>query len=428
MATKGKGKGKSKAEAMAKRPEAAISYLCCPNVSSCTMAAKQKSWIWDFGVGTKTDTITCKECAYHFAKQRGSISEAHASNSSNNIKGAWRGWGRGGNHTPPKPPSTINPGLLELDMTVLFEKLKVCKSTQELTSSLKDLCTPKPKVLTPSEEMLKLGRFIKHNEMRELQIFNQLDNLKAGICEATKTLIEVQASLKVARVKHDLCLESLKTKQVQVEQHDQAMPEDVDHHMHVDHQDPMDLGQEDKLALIQKLTISLNQGGVLGNGTSSEIIEEAGTSNFEPFCPYDTDFPGFGKADTVFAARPAPYVLDLPPIREERGVLDNVAEVLEDELDRAEIMSETDNLSNLGSNFGTPINTAISPEAYAALSQRAQLALSSEMYGIGGTARPEASSSSSGTDVAEAITTVSDGSGSTALAPALAPATGEQHF
>ena len=172
---KGNGKGKSKAQQMAKRPTGAIGYLCCPNVKSCSMAAKGRAWIWDMGLGSKSDQVTCYECAYLFIKQRRKSGEgvaaggegvaAGANSSNNTIKGGGEGGGKGGSRTPPNPLTSLNQGLLELDVKVLFEKLKVCKSTQELTSLLKDLCTPKAKVLTPSEELLKLGRFIKHNEM-----------------------------------------------------------------------------------------------------------------------------------------------------------------------------------------------------------------------------------------------------------------------
>ena len=54
-------------------------------------------------------------------------------------------------------------------------------------------------------------------------------------------------------------------------------------------------------------------------------------------------------------------------------------------------MSDVEALSN----FGTPITPSITPDAYAALTQRAQLAISSELYGSGGSARPDAASSAS---------------------------------
>ena len=428
----GKGAAKSKAQQMAKRPVGAIGYLCCPNVKNCTMASKGRAWIWDMGPGSKTDQVTCYECAYLFSKQRrksagggevvaagGEGVAAGANSSSNNIKGGGKGGGKGGSRTPPNPLTSLNQGLLELDVKVLFEKLKVCKSTQELTSSLKDLCTPKAKVLTPSEELLKLGRFIKHNEMRELQLVNTLDNLKAGICEATKTLIGVQADLKDARVKHDLCLESLKSKQADLIS--QAKPGD-DNLMQVDYQDPMDLGQEDKLALIQRLKDSIaiqapNISGVtveIGDSGDADDLE-APEHTYDSVCPYETNFPVFGKAATIHQSRIAPYTLGLAPVNEEGFV---------EELDRAE-MSDVENLSN----FGTPITPSIpSPEAYAALSQRAQLAISSELYGSGGSARPDGGEGDA-IGVGDTEAAAEDDGSAAAAAPAPAAiATGAQHF
>ena len=146
MTTKGNGKGngKTKAQQMAKTPAGAIGYLCCPNDKSCSMAAKGRAWIWDLGPGSKSDQITCYECAYPFFKQRrkgagartppsgegGEGVAAGANSSNNNIKGGGKGGGKGGNRTPPNPLSSLKQGLLELNVKVLFEKLKVCKSTQ----------------------------------------------------------------------------------------------------------------------------------------------------------------------------------------------------------------------------------------------------------------------------------------------------------
>ena len=118
MTTKGNGKGngKTKAQQMAKRPTGAIGYLCCPNDESCSMAAKGRAWIWDMGPGSKSDQITCYECAYSFIKQRrksgartppsgegGEGVAAGANSSNNNIKGGGKGGGKGGSRTPRTP-------------------------------------------------------------------------------------------------------------------------------------------------------------------------------------------------------------------------------------------------------------------------------------------------------------------------------------
>ena len=171
--------------------------------------------------------------------------------------------------------------------------------------------------------------------MRELQLVNTLDNLKAGICEATKTLIGVQADLKDARVKHDLCLESLKSKQADLIS--QAKPGD-DNLMQVDYQDPMDLGQEDKLALIQRLKDSIAiQGSEAFSGVTVEINDSgdpddlgAPEYSYESVCPCETNFLVFGKAETIHPSRTAPYKLGLAPVNEETPVS------VEDELDRTE--------------------------------------------------------------------------------------------
>ena len=92
-------------------------------------------------------------------------------------------------------------------------------------------------------------------------------------------------------------------------------------------------------------------------------------------------------------------------------------------------MSDVDALSN----FGTPITPSISPEAYAALTQRAQLAISSELYGSGGSARPDAASSGSSGSSAAGVAvgvgdTVAEDDGSAAAPAPAAIATGGQHF
>ena len=96
---------------------------------NCSMAAKGRAWIWDMGHGSKSDQITCYECAYLFIKQRrktgsrtppngegGEGAAAGANSSINNIKGGGKGGGKGGNRTPPNPLTSLNQGLLELDV------------------------------------------------------------------------------------------------------------------------------------------------------------------------------------------------------------------------------------------------------------------------------------------------------------------------
>ena len=53
-----------------KQPKDAIGYLVCPNIDKCKMAKKCKSWIWDFGPGSKSDECTCFECDFRFMKAR----------------------------------------------------------------------------------------------------------------------------------------------------------------------------------------------------------------------------------------------------------------------------------------------------------------------------------------------------------------------
>ena len=440
MGGKGKGKGKGSGNAakharMAHQPAGAQGWLACPNKASCSMAARRISWVWDFGPHTQTDVLSCYECDFAFKKARtgksigrsGAIGSgaaggngavgavggsgavgggapaagggaappaaaaaAAASAGNNNVNGGGKAWGKGGNRTPPNPKSTQNLGLPELDMDVLFEKLKVCKSAQELHSSLKDLCTPpvKPKVLTPSEEVLKLGRFIKHNETRELQLVASIDNFKKGIVESTATLLGLQVELANARIKHDLCLEALKSKQVQP-QAQGPLDSGNAAAVLVDTQDLMGLGNQQKAALIQQLSDSLppnwqveadnsedrqtsinRDSSIIETGDEEMLtdddLEPANAAEFDAAFIDAVDdgaeIPRFGRAEITHPARPAPYLLT-PNDRD-------------DEL--------------FATPGATPAGAPMTQAAYASLSPDAQLAVASEIFGHNGTHRPAA--------------------------------------
>ena len=211
-----------------KKPSNALGYLTCPNVQSCTMASRNQSWIWDYGVGTKSDSCMCKECHYLFARGRisthgayhGPRPKSHADGrrkSPGPPKSPKTPKGNGKGADKDKEPVTHGANTSAIDMEALMAQLQQLCACQEQGLEL-DLGPIRSMVVpVPEEPSLtvadKIHRQIKHLESQKSAKQTKVTSLQRQLAALGKDLTMIDAELAEQQLKYNQTLSSLQTSQ-----------------------------------------------------------------------------------------------------------------------------------------------------------------------------------------------------------------------
>ena len=196
------------------QPTTACGYLSCPNKANCSMAAKNKSWIWDYGPKSKSDKAMCYECHYLFCRSRSAAVEAGARPKSK---------ADGGNRRPPKSPKSPGAKFPDkatvtsptIDMAALVEQLQALCQRQEAgleldLSPLKSIVEPipGPPTLTTAQT---IAAKLKQLESQKLAKQKRVAALQQQLATLGKELDTLDADIADQNAKYNSILSSLRT-------------------------------------------------------------------------------------------------------------------------------------------------------------------------------------------------------------------------
>ena len=220
-----------------KRPPAAIGYLCCPNKAWCSMAAANKSFIWDFGPESKSDMCKCKECDFLFMLERrvkpsGPNGRGRANNRNNNTGNGKRTGSNSGKRassgasageephvhpTPKRKASTPKPAPSVDEILNKLQELTLAgMSFDDAASQLKNPLANSTTIVEPVEpnadQLKKLENEINSFQKRIISGINYTDALNKKLAEGYKKLGELKTQQDLAKASYEKMCAELATK------------------------------------------------------------------------------------------------------------------------------------------------------------------------------------------------------------------------
>ena len=219
-------------------PQGSKGYILCPNTDSCTMAEKYKSFVWDFGPGSKTDDLECKCCHYPFRFNRKEVHSHQGDHTPQTPKSGGGGARPKSNAKPGKQTkekeknddATKTLGIpADLDINVLLQRLTSLHESRsnrlheggetepidnDVRSIAQFLFAPDKVQPAPSQVASKLKKQIHEAERQATLRNNKILQAQKSIRALQESICEDAAWLD----QHNIKLDDLKR------EHDEALP------------------------------------------------------------------------------------------------------------------------------------------------------------------------------------------------------------